>query len=202
MAAPKRTPFQREKDLAELASRYLHGEILANIAGGMGVTHQQLSYDLAILRKRWQKSALADINEAIHQILDATDPDLTRFQQRGGKILMYFGWADPALNPLMGVEYYEKVSERMGAGTPGFFRLFMAPGMFHCGGGVGPSVIDAFTPLTDWVERGVAPDAIQASRMVSGKAVRTRPLCAYPEVAKYQGSGSVDEAASFTCVKP
>ena len=64
MAAPKRTPFQREKDLAELASRYLHGEILANIAGGMGVTHQQLSYDLAILRKRWQKSALADINEA------------------------------------------------------------------------------------------------------------------------------------------
>jgi feruloyl esterase len=140
--------------------------------------------------------------EAIHQILDATDPDLTRFQQRGGKILMYFGWADPALNPLMGVEYYEKVSERMGAGTPGFFRLFMAPGMFHCGGGVGPSVIDAFTPLTDWVERGVAPDAIQASRMVSGKAVRTRPLCAYPEVAKYQGSGSVDEAASFTCVKP
>ena len=85
--------------------------------------------------------------EAIHQILDATDTDLSRFQQRGGKILMYFGWADPALNPLMGVEYYEQVSQRMGAGTAGFFRLFMVPGMFHCGGGVGTDTFDKLGPL-------------------------------------------------------
>jgi feruloyl esterase len=140
--------------------------------------------------------------EAIHQILDATDTDLSRFAQRGGKILMYFGWADPALNPLMGVEYYEQVSQRMGAGTGGFFRLFMVPGMFHCGGGVGTDTFDKLGPLTGWVEHGTAPDAIPASRMAAGKVVRTRPLCAYPEVARYKGLGSPDDAADFACVKP
>jgi feruloyl esterase len=140
--------------------------------------------------------------EAIHQILDATDADLSRFEQRGGKILMYFGWADPALNPLMGVEYYEQVAQRMGAGTGGFFRLFMVPGMFHCNGGVGADTFDKLGPLAGWVERGTAPDAIPASRVVGGKVVRTRPLCAYPEVARYKGSGSTDDAANFACVKP
>jgi feruloyl esterase len=140
--------------------------------------------------------------DAIHQTLDATDTDLSLFEKRGGKILMYFGWADPALNPLMGVEYYERVSQRMGAGTGGFFRLFMVPGMFHCTGGVGTDTFDKLGPLTDWVERGTAPDAIPASLVVAGKAVRTRPLCAYPEVARYKGSGSIDDAASFACVKP
>ena len=140
--------------------------------------------------------------EAIHQVLDATDPDLSRFEQRGGKILMYAGWADPALNPLMGVEYYEQVSQRMGAGTGGFFRLFMVPGMFHCNGGVGADTFDKLGPLTGWVENGTVPDAIPASRVVGGKVVRTRPLCAYPEVARYKGSGSTDDAANFACVKP
>jgi len=140
--------------------------------------------------------------EAIHQVLDATDTDLSRFEQRGGKILMYFGWADPALNPLMGVEYYEQVAQRMGAGTGGFFRLFIVPGMFHCNGGVGADTFDKLAPLAGWVEHGTAPDAIPASRVVSGKAVRTRPLCAYPEVARYKGSGSIDDGANFACVKP
>lgn len=140
--------------------------------------------------------------EAIHQLLDATDTDLTAFQRRGGKILMYFGWADPALNPLMGVEYYEKVSQQTGGSSDQFFRLFMVPGMFHCGGGVGVSAFDAATPLVNWVENGVAPDGILASRVSAGKVDRTRPLCAYPEVAKYKGTGSIDDAANFTCVKP
>jgi hypothetical protein len=140
--------------------------------------------------------------EAIHQILDATDTDLSRFEQRGGKILMYFGWADPALNPLTGVEYYEQVSQRMGAATGGFFRLFMVPGMFHCNGGVGADTFDKLGPLAGWVERGTAPDAIPASRVIGGRVLRTRPLCAYPEVARYQGSGSTDDASNFACVKP
>jgi len=140
--------------------------------------------------------------EAIHQILDATDTDLSRFERRGGKILMYFGWADPALNPLTGVEYYEQVSQRMGAATGGFFRLFMVPGMFHCNGGVGADTFDKLGPLAGWVEGGAAPDAIPASRVIGGKVVRTRPLCAYPEVARYQGSGSTDDASNFACVKP
>jgi hypothetical protein len=140
--------------------------------------------------------------ETARRLLDATDPDLTRFQARGGKIVSYFGWADPALNPLMGVGYYESVGQKMGPATADFYRLFMVPGMFHCGGGVGVSTFDAFTPLVEWVEKGVAPRSIAGSRMVDNKVVRTRPLCPYPEVARYKGSGSVDEATNFACEKP
>jgi tannase/feruloyl esterase len=134
--------------------------------------------------------------------LDATDPDLSRFKARGGKIVSYFGWADPALNPLMAVEYYERVMRRIGTSTPDFYRLFMVPGMFHCSGGVGTSTFDALTPLVEWVEQGAAPASIVASRVVDGKVVRTRPLCPYPEVAKYRGTGGVDEASSFACRRP
>jgi feruloyl esterase len=134
--------------------------------------------------------------------LDATDPNLSRFHARGGKILSYFGWADPALNPMMGISYYDSVVARMGPSTTDFYRLFMVPGMFHCSGGVGTSTFDAVTPLVRWVEKGIAPATIPASRVVDGKAVRTRSLCPYPEVAKYRGSGSEDDAASFTCAKP
>ncbi|HXP85359.1 MAG TPA: tannase/feruloyl esterase family alpha/beta hydrolase [Bryobacteraceae bacterium] len=136
------------------------------------------------------------------QILNATDTDLSAFQRHGGKLLMYFGWADPQLNPLMGVEYYEKVLEKSGGATSDFFRLFMVPGMFHCGGGIGTSVFDAATPLLKWAELGAAPDQITGSRVVDGKVVRTRPLCSYPQVARYKGSGSIDDATNFSCVRP
>ncbi len=135
-------------------------------------------------------------------LMDATDPDLSSFQARGGKIVMYFGWADPALTPFMGVDYYEKVEDQMGPSTPDFFRLFMVPGMFHCRGGVGVSTFDALTPLVQWVEKAVPPDHLIGSRVVDEKVIRTRPLCPYPQVAKYKGSGSIDDANNFTCVKP
>jgi Tannase and feruloyl esterase len=135
-------------------------------------------------------------------LLNATDPDLTRFRARGGKILMYFGWADPALNPMMGVNYYEQMRQTMGSGSEEFFRLFMLPGVLHCVGGVGPSTFDAMTPLVSWVERGVAPERIVASQVQAGKTIRTRPLCVYPMVAKYNGSGDQNDAASFTCAAP
>jgi feruloyl esterase len=134
--------------------------------------------------------------------LDATNPNLTRFRDRGGKIVSYFGWADPALNPMMGIQYYESVARTMGPSTRNFYRLFMVPGLFHCGGGVGVNSFDPFTPLVEWVEKGVAPATIPATRLVDGKPAMTRPLCAYPEVARYKGSGSTDEASSFACVKP
>jgi feruloyl esterase len=140
--------------------------------------------------------------EWIHTVLDATDPDLSRFRERRGKILMYYGWADPALNPLMGVGYYEKVVEALGPSTTDFFRLFMVPGMFHCAGGVGCSSVDWVTALVDWVEKGNAPERIIGARIVDGKAVRKRPLCPYPQVARYKGSGSIDEAESFACARP
>jgi feruloyl esterase len=135
----------------------------------------------------------------IRRLLDATDPDLSRFKSRGGKIVHYAGWADTALTPLMTVNYYQQVSARMGAATRQFYRLFMVPGMFHCRGGFGTDRIDALTPLVNWVENGKAPERIVATRLEDGKLVRSRPLCPYPHTAHYAGSGNVDEAANFTC---
>ena len=140
--------------------------------------------------------------EEFRQIIDARDTDLSAFRKRGGKLLMYYGWADPQLNPRMGVEYYEDVVKQMGDSTGDFFLLFMVPGMFHCGGGVGTSVFDAATPLVNWVEAAKAPIRIEASRVVDNKAVRTRPLCPYPQVARYKGSGSIDESSNFSCTNP
>ena len=115
---------------------------------------------------------------------------------------MYFGWADAGLNPRMGVEYYEQVSERMGPSTSNFFRLFMVPGMFHCDGGVGVSAFDAMTPLVRWVEKAVVSERIIGSRIIEGKTIRTRPLCPYPQVARYTGTRSIDDAAHFVCRQP
>jgi hypothetical protein len=155
-------------------------------------------YDVRNFDVEHELSRLDDI----HLILDATDTDLTRFTQRKGKILMYWGWADPALNPMMGVEYYEAVEKAMGPGTRDFFRLFMAPGMFHCSDGPGPNQLDTLSALSAWVEKGTAPDSLRAEKMAAGKVVRSRPLCPYPQSARYKGTGSIDDAASFTCVKP
>ena len=140
--------------------------------------------------------------EFLHQVIDATDSDLSAFQQRGGKLIMYYGWADPQLNPRVAVEYFEDVEKRMGPETGNFLRLFMVPGMFHCGGGVGTSTFDAMTSLLKWVESGDAPQTIPASQVSQGKVVRTRPLCPYPQLARYQGSGSIDDAANFRCTAP
>jgi feruloyl esterase len=97
------------------------------------------------------------------------------------------------------VDYYEQVSQRPGAPIADFYRLFMVPGMFHCGGGVGVNNFDAFTPLVRWVETGAAPTAITGYRLMNNQTVRTRPLCPYPQVAKYKGSGSTEEAGNFRC---
>jgi feruloyl esterase len=117
-------------------------------------------------------------------------------------MITYFGWADTALNPMMNVEYYEQVREKLGEAAKDVYRLYMVPGMFHCRGGIGVDRIDAMTPLINWVERGLAPEAIVASREEDGKVKMTRPLCVYPEVAKYNGSGDANNAASFACVAP
>lgn len=139
--------------------------------------------------------------DRIREILDATDPDLEEFREGGGKILMYFGWADAGLNPRMGTGYYENVLARSGPATTDFFRLFMIPGMFHCGGGVGNPEFDAFSLLRAWVEEGTAPERMEISYHEGGEVVRTRPACPYPTVARYSGSGDAAAAASFECVE-
>jgi hypothetical protein len=139
---------------------------------------------------------------AIATLLDATDADLSAFRSRGGKILMYHGWAEPALTPLMSIKYVEQVQKTMGAQTDDFLRLFMMPGVFHCGGGPGPDSFDRVTPLVDWVERGTAPSRIVVSKLEGTAVKRTRPLCPYPQVAAYTGTGSTDDAVNFECRSP
>jgi feruloyl esterase len=140
--------------------------------------------------------------EAWSKQADAKNPDLSKFRKRGGKLLMTYGWADTILQPMMGVNYYEQALTKNGADTPEFFRLFMVPGMAHCGGGIGPDRHDAVTAVINWVEKGQAPSSMTASRVVNNEVVRTRPLCAYPQVARYTGTGSIDDAANFRCTAP
>jgi feruloyl esterase len=102
----------------------------------------------------------------------------------------------------MGVTYYESIVETHGKKARDFARLFMVPGMSHCAGGVGPDRNDAVTAVIDWVEKGKAPERLVASKVTNGAVVRTRPLCPYPQVARYRGQGSIDDAANFSCVAP
>ena len=136
------------------------------------------------------------------KLADAKNPNLSKFSKRGGKLLMTYGWADSILQPMMGVRYYEDAMAKNGPGTSEFFRLFMVPGMAHCGGGIGPDRHDSMTAMVNWVEKGKAPASMTGSRVVNNQVVRTRPLCPYPQVARYSGQGSIDEAANFSCVKP
>jgi len=136
------------------------------------------------------------------KLADAKNPDLSKFKKHGGKLLMTYGWADSILQPMAGVNYYEQAMSRNGPDTKDFFRLFMIPGMSHCSGGIGPDRHDPMTAIVNWVEKGDAPASITASRVVDNQAVRTRPLCPYPQVARYKGQGSIDEAANFSCVAP
>jgi len=136
------------------------------------------------------------------KLVNADNPDLSSFRKRGGKLLMTYGWADAILQPLMGINYYEQVSAKNGPATTDFFRLFMVPGMTHCSGGNGPDQHDPMTAIINWVEKGQAPASLLAKRIDGGKVVRSRPLCPYPQVARYTGEGSIDDAANFRCAAP
>jgi feruloyl esterase len=107
------------------------------------------------------------------------------------------------VSPYNTIDYYEGVRKTVGPTvTDASARLFMAPGMAHCGGGTGPNEFDAVGAMVNWLQQGKAPDQILAKHSTAGKVDRSRPLCAYPKVAKYKGSGSIDDAANFTCVAP
>ena len=144
---------------------------------------------------------VASAEKAISGVMNSVDPNLKPLFAHGGKLLQYHGWADPGIPPGSSVNYYKSVLEAMGgkAKVNDGYRLFMVPGMGHCGGGDGTSTFDMVSALAQWVEQGKAPDQIVASKVVSGAVVRTRPLCPYPQVATYKGSGSTDDAANFSC---
>jgi len=145
-------------------------------------------------------SHMAVVRKSEAGVVNAMDPNLKPFFASGGKLIQYHGWADPQIQPLSSVGYYERVLTRMdGEKVKDNYRLFMVPGMAHCGGGEGTSTFDMLAALEQWVEQGRAPDSIPASRVVNGRTDRTRPLCPYPQQAAYQGSGDIDAAASFVC---
>lgn len=158
------------------------------------------------------------------QALDADNPDLRAFEQHGGKLLMYHGFADPFVDPYASIDYYTAVIGAVGHGeaavkqTQSFARLFMAPGMTHCGGGPGANVFngpdnlggpedpdhDVFLALRQWVENGVAPKRVIATKFVNDNPADgvafTRPMCPYPQHAVYRGAGDTTDAANFVCV--
>jgi feruloyl esterase len=151
---------------------------------------------------------VAYADQHVGNLLNRMDPDLRPFRDRGGKLIQYHGWADWGITPYNSIDYFNSVVSTVGGSTSAearravqdFHRLFLMPGVSHCRGGDGPDVFDGLGALEAWVERDVAPARIEAAKVVDGKAVRTRPLCPYPQVARYSGSGSVDDASNFACV--
>jgi len=160
-----------------------------------------------------------DADQKNRSVMDTWNPDLTRFRDRGGKLIVYHGWGDDAISPLNTINYYKMVVDKTTGGpkaadaqapedakfkqaaqkTGDFMRLFMVPGMNHCGGGPGPNTFDAVTALSNWVEKKQAPDVLLGSHVTNGATDLTRPLCPYPQVAKYSGQGDVKDAANFSC---
>ena len=130
--------------------------------------------------------------------LNATNANLDAFKARGGKLILWHGWSDPALTALGSIKYYDQVQARdPKAGE--YFRMFLMPGVLHCAGGPGPDTADWTAAIADWVENAKAPERVVARKAAAGAVARTRPLCAYPQHAVYKGSGSIDEAESFVC---
>jgi feruloyl esterase len=161
------------------------------------------------------------VDHKLAKVLNAVSTDLSEFQERGGKLIIWHGSADPLISPQNSINYFNALvsNNRSGHGfhqvglakgkdkalerTQSYARLFMAPGMYHCSGGPGPNVFDALTPLVTWVETGVAPETIVAAKFSSTTpptVEMTRPLCVYPKVPRYNGSGNTNIASSFTCV--
>jgi feruloyl esterase len=147
---------------------------------------------------------LAEADRVVGARVDQVNPDIGAFKARGGKLIVYQGWNDPVVNALDTIAYYESVKAKQGsqAAIDQFFRLFLVPGMGHCGGGTGTSSFDMVEALDTWVERGGTPESVPAARVVGGTVNRIRPICAYPTLARYMGTGSVDDAASFRCMAP
>jgi feruloyl esterase len=145
----------------------------------------------------WEQSV-----EQFGEVIGTDNPDLSAYRDRDGKLIVWHGWADQLITISGTIDYYDRVIEAMGGArrANNFIRFFTAPGVMHCAGGNGPQPYGQLEALLEWVENGDAPETLPAAiRSDAGEIVRSRPLCPYPQVAAYDGSGSTDDAANFTC---
>ena len=164
--------------------------------------------------------AVTASDQKFASVLNSNDPNMKAFASRGGKLIIYHGWNDAAISALNSINYFESVRKTMGPQqADNFLRLYLVPGMQHCAGGAGPDVFgqfgispqhdshhDMYLALEQWVEKGAAPSSVIASKLdgqgPAAKVLETRPLCAYPQIAKYKGSGDTNDAANFACAAP
>lgn len=137
--------------------------------------------------------------QAMHPVVDATDPNLAAFHKRGGKLILAQGFADQALNPYFTIRYYEELRRTMRTAADEFTRFYLIPGMYHCGGGPGVTLSDPLTLLIQWVEQNAPPGTLMGRHVEDGKVSFTRPICPYPSVAKYKGLGNVQDGGNFSC---
>jgi feruloyl esterase len=172
-----------------------------------GVSSSDRTQSFSLRDPKWEISQfngerdVARAEDADADTINALNPNLEPFIDHGGKLIQYHGWSDPQISPGNSTQYYGRVLDALGGRrrVHNGYRLFMAPGMGHCGGGEGPNTFEMLAALEQWVEHGHAPDRILAAHSVNGVTDRTRPLCPYPEVAVYSGSGSMDQASNFLC---
>ena len=171
------------------------------VAPGVSVGSFQVAYNDA----KWDAKTfsldkdLKAVDEKVGSIVNAVNPDLRAFKARGGKLILYHGWNDTAISPGNTIDYYSSVLAKMGGKQDDFVRLYMAPGMQHCGGGPGPNQINWMAALERWRESNVSPGAITAAHVANNRVDMTRPLCPYPQVAVYKGTGSTNDAENFVC---
>ena len=148
--------------------------------------------------RRYDLSTFQKDTAHVAAVINATDPNLDAFKAKGHKLVLWHGWSDAGLSPLGTIKYYESVKAR-DPKMNDYVRMFMLPGVLHCGGGPGPDNADWAAAIDGWVESDQAPERIIAQKGSGAAVTRTRPLCAYPQHAVYSGSGSTDQAENFVC---
>jgi feruloyl esterase len=175
--------------------------MVGGTADPLSVTALQIAHGDAA----WEPTSFdlaRDLSLALEKVgyaTNAIDPDLRAFKARGGKLLLYHGWNDFLISPGNTVNYFEAVTKTMGNGQDEWVRLFMMPGVGHCQGGAGPDQVNWMAAVERWRESGKVPNQIEATRVIGNRVEMTRPLCPYPQVAKYSGTGSTNDAANFVC---